>query len=426
MDYSYLNSWQKRALERANGRGKSLSFLLKPFHGTNDIVFDLHTHSTSSDGMRTPEKLGNDAKENGLAVLSITDHDTIQAYDKLLAGEENLGKFDGKLISGVEISSKLNGKAVEVLLYDFDIPKLKELENKKEFPFLNRKFKQRRILDLISQRIKIVNSMKLTDKPLTIDDFVSIETTNAEGKEQKLTFAEAGLKFGVDVPYPSDESGEVRDEVKWNGEMHKINFDFFNSKLFRYISSSEKGKEFFNSYTQGGKPLQITSFAEFNRNLIQRKDSPLYVDDSAYWPTVEQVSDLAKNTDGVAIMAHPYGYSLGVDGLDLAKEALEAGVDGIEVMHGFNEAEQVEKLYKFAYENNLFISAGSDSHEFYSSQGNKWEPGTIPSQGVKSKYKNNVLEESKIGTYNLHNIGSGKWRGAESFSLNDEIEIQMQ
>ena len=42
---------------------------------------DLHTHTTASDGQYTPAELVRLAKEKGLSVLAVTDHDTIAGVD---------------------------------------------------------------------------------------------------------------------------------------------------------------------------------------------------------------------------------------------------------------------------------------------------------------------------------------------------------
>lgn len=74
--------------------------------------FDLHTHTTFSDGSCTPEVLFNCATEIGLSGLSITDHDTVDAYF-------NLPKTDLVIGVGVEFSAFLNQDSVHILGYDF-------------------------------------------------------------------------------------------------------------------------------------------------------------------------------------------------------------------------------------------------------------------------------------------------------------------
>lgn len=66
---------------------------------------DLHLHTTASDGSDTPSELISLAKQAGIAVISITDHDT-------LAGSKEALKIpvDGiKVITGIEFSCKYEG-----------------------------------------------------------------------------------------------------------------------------------------------------------------------------------------------------------------------------------------------------------------------------------------------------------------------------
>src|SRR5689334_18529797 len=62
---------------------------------------DLHCHTVFSDGTLTPQQLLHLAKEVGLSGISITDHDTIEAYSQAPAIAKKLGILLG---SGVEFS----------------------------------------------------------------------------------------------------------------------------------------------------------------------------------------------------------------------------------------------------------------------------------------------------------------------------------
>lgn len=79
---------------------------------------DLHIHSTYSDGTFTPKEIVELAKKIGLQGLSITDHDTIEAYDTLfdLAQEAGL-----EVLTGVEFSAYHHGHSVHILGYGIDI-----------------------------------------------------------------------------------------------------------------------------------------------------------------------------------------------------------------------------------------------------------------------------------------------------------------
>ena len=79
---------------------------------------DLHTHSTCSDGTETPQALLHLAKEKELFGLSITDHDTLEAYTpEFLVLAKKLGI---RIIVGSEISSLLDDYNVHILAYGFD------------------------------------------------------------------------------------------------------------------------------------------------------------------------------------------------------------------------------------------------------------------------------------------------------------------
>ena len=84
----------------------------------NNLI-DLHMHSTNSDGFLSPKEIIEKAIQNNVKTLSITDHDTISAYTKDffdLALENEIN-----IITGVEISTKLNNRSVHVLGYNIDI-----------------------------------------------------------------------------------------------------------------------------------------------------------------------------------------------------------------------------------------------------------------------------------------------------------------
>ena len=61
---------------------------------------DLHTHTLYSDGVLSPEQLLIKAKERGITILSITDHDTMDGY---VVGEAIAEKYGIELISGIEL-----------------------------------------------------------------------------------------------------------------------------------------------------------------------------------------------------------------------------------------------------------------------------------------------------------------------------------
>ncbi|HSW87275.1 MAG TPA: PHP domain-containing protein [Rhabdochlamydiaceae bacterium] len=77
---------------------------------------DLHCHSDCSDGTLSPVEIISSAKRNGLSGLSITDHDTLEAYETAIPAAKQNGILLG---SGVELSCSHKNMSVHILGYDF-------------------------------------------------------------------------------------------------------------------------------------------------------------------------------------------------------------------------------------------------------------------------------------------------------------------
>jgi len=81
--------------------------------------YDLHIHSNYSDGDLSPIQILQIAKEKQLKGVSITDHDSVEAYGEKVFEEAR--KLEVELIIGVEISSIHLDENVHVLGYGFDL-----------------------------------------------------------------------------------------------------------------------------------------------------------------------------------------------------------------------------------------------------------------------------------------------------------------
>ncbi|GGZ84078.1 PHP domain-containing protein [Streptomyces subrutilus] len=77
---------------------------------------DLHAHSTASDGTDTPAELVRNAAGAGLDVVALTDHDTVGGYAEALAALP----AGLTLVTGAELSCRLDGVGVHLLAYLFD------------------------------------------------------------------------------------------------------------------------------------------------------------------------------------------------------------------------------------------------------------------------------------------------------------------
>lgn len=77
---------------------------------------DLHTHTTASDGVYSPRELIEKAIEAGISCISITDHDTLSAYNDPFLREQTLIR----IITGIEFSCEINEREVHLLGYFID------------------------------------------------------------------------------------------------------------------------------------------------------------------------------------------------------------------------------------------------------------------------------------------------------------------
>ncbi|MEP6799920.1 MAG: PHP domain-containing protein [Lapillicoccus sp.] len=75
---------------------------------------DLHTHSTASDGTQPPAEVIRSAREAGLDVVALTDHDTTLGWDE--AAEAAL-REGVALVRGIEISCERDGTSIHLLGY---------------------------------------------------------------------------------------------------------------------------------------------------------------------------------------------------------------------------------------------------------------------------------------------------------------------
>ena len=83
------------------------------------LYANMHTHSTHSDGVYSPEQLVKVAAEEGYHALVLTDHDTITGYEETAAACESLGL---ETIFSAEFTSPCDvlGTDFHITAYHFD------------------------------------------------------------------------------------------------------------------------------------------------------------------------------------------------------------------------------------------------------------------------------------------------------------------
>ena len=263
-------------------------------------MIDLHTHTQYSDGADTVEELLRHTAELGLTHLSITDHNSVGAY-RDPAMERWWTLYPGILIPGVEITCMLEGEIVEVLGYGFDLPEMERALPKTVLPFREKQLRER---DLIA-----------------------------------AAFQRAGVAFDPDaIQFDPDHSSSRK------AFLAEFNRDPANRRLLSHPDSWQKS-------------------SLFTRHEIYNPASPLYVDESSLYPSVEKAVRTIHACGGIALMAHLYIYAHAPQFRARLDQLVEQnGLDGVECFHSEFTLGNIADLERFCAQNHLLRSGGSDYH----------------------------------------------------------------
>ncbi|MDE6441235.1 MAG: PHP domain-containing protein [Clostridia bacterium] len=108
------------------------------------MLADLHVHTYYSDGLMPPCEVVLKAKQNGVGLLAVTDHDCALGYDEV---KENCDRLGVKTVGGIEVSAYFGDVKIHTLGYNFDT-------NKPEFQQFYKKLYEgslKRAEDIISK-----------------------------------------------------------------------------------------------------------------------------------------------------------------------------------------------------------------------------------------------------------------------------------
>ncbi|KUO70479.1 MAG: metal-dependent phosphoesterase [Clostridia bacterium BRH_c25] len=126
-------------------------------------MIDLHIHTTSSDGSDEPRDILIKAQQLGLKYISITDHDSIGAYEKLKKVKTS-NYFKGKIVPGCEFSVVHNGKPIEILGYGIDLEAISSTGIVSDEKFLERENEYLKKMMNVCRNLKLTYSNNLSIK----------------------------------------------------------------------------------------------------------------------------------------------------------------------------------------------------------------------------------------------------------------------
>lgn len=261
-------------------------------------MIDLHMHSTYSDGTDSPVELLKRAEKIGLEIMSITDHDKIDAHIEL--EKVNIKDYyRGILISGVELKSTYKSIPIEILGYGIDARKLKEL-------IINQTDSQEKIQSKYLEYIKNIARR-------------------------------IGLKF--------DENIQIDKE------------HIYASAAFAgAILKTQENKEMIEEYDIG------LDGATFYRNCQSNPNNIFYIDESKDIVSPQKVIAEIHEAGGLAFLAHPLIYPFQDIWKTIEEFVKEYDIDGLECYYSLFSDEESRKLVEICNKYNLYKSGGSDYH----------------------------------------------------------------
>lgn len=240
---------------------------------------DLHLHTKHSDGSLATLELVERAREAGLSIISITDHDNVAGVQEAIAVGRALGV---EVIPGVELSASVADQDIHVLGYFVDYLNEDLLEHLAFFR--SERFKRAE---------RIVGKLNDLHVPITIESVLEQAGAASVGRPH---IANALLEEGFTETY----------------------------------------HEAFSRYLGYGKPA------------YERK----------YQVSPQAAIELISSAGGVSCIAHP---GTNIDDKVLL-DLINAGVDGIEVIHPSHSPERVAYYSGIVNEYFLLASGGSDFH----------------------------------------------------------------
>ena len=261
-------------------------------------MIDLHTHTNHSDGTDSVEELLLNAEKKKLEIISITDHDSVDAYYEL-ENNPNLRKlFSGKILPGCEMKTHYKKVPIEVLAYGIDYKKL--------------------------------NIHKADIDKMQIDVL----------EKYKVICDELGLKYDKEELYVD----------KNNPKKQWASFSLAN-ELLKYEENKEIIKEI-------GDFIPTTFYRVHQSNI----NSPFYYDETVASIDLNETIKRIHEAGGLAFLAHGfvYPYENKIEVLDEILKTTE--IDGLECVYTLFSKEETKTAFDLCKKYNKYSSGGSDYH----------------------------------------------------------------
>lgn len=261
-------------------------------------MLDLHTHTNHSDGTDSVEELLKNAENQKLELLSITDHDQVEAYYELEENPELRKLFSGKIIVGSELKTYFDKVPIEILAYGIDYKKIRihKIDNEKM---------QKEVLEKAKNIAKSLG-LKFDEENLYID-------INDPTKQW------AAFALGIEL-LKHEENKEIISRI---GE-------FTATSFFRVHQSN--------------------------------RESPFYIDETYASIDINETIKRVHEAGGLAFLAHGYEYPFKNSNETIEKILSTTEIDGAECIYPTFSEQQKNDIKNLCKKYNKFMSGGSDYH----------------------------------------------------------------
>lgn len=231
------------------------------------MIVDFHCHSNCSDGQLSPIDLIRLAEERKVEMLSITDHDTLDAY------QQNI-KTAIKIITGIELSTHWNKIGIHIVGLDLNVKskpicqliKTQKLIRKKRAVLIAKRLEKYGLTDALNV-IQRKNKSQYIGRPdfarLLVNQGICSDINHAFKK-----YLGAG-KIG-DIKNQWQEIDEIIIAIKQSGGLavlaHPLYYKLTNSKLRRLLDQFKNlggdGLEVVNGYQNSDKTEYLSKLCQ--------------------------------------------------------------------------------------------------------------------------------------------------------------------
>ena len=259
-------------------------------------MVDLHFHTFNSDGAFTTAAILKMCEENDLKIISITDHDSMQSYFDIK--NQNLD-FNGKIIAGVELSFKKEGRLFDVLGYGVDVE------------YINSWIKER-----YKKEALIKNQESILE-------------------EMKKLYTKLGIKFDTNLKVAIGKKSEAYNLIKNSALQYEEN---------RAVAPELFGDMFYKKYHTNSQ-------------------SKYFVDETKMLPSLTECLKVIHDAGGISSLAHSGAYGFTKEEMrKFIEYAINCGVKGLELKYNCHTEDDERLIKTLAERSNLYLTGGSDFH----------------------------------------------------------------